>query len=96
MNERQKRAEGCRKAIFLTGFMGSGKSTVGRQLSRRLELPFTDMDRKKASRIFLHQREKRRSGGWRHRSFAPSEKKASVGWFPREADFPCVRKTDGS
>ena len=44
MNERQKRAEGCRKAIFLTGFMGSGKSTVGRQLSRRLELPFTDMD----------------------------------------------------
>ena len=44
MNERQERPEGGRKAIFLTGFMGSGKSTVGRCLSRRLELPFTDTD----------------------------------------------------
>lgn len=30
--------------IFLIGFMGSGKSTVGRSLSRRLLLPFTDTD----------------------------------------------------
>ena len=44
MNERQERPEGGRKAIFLTGFMGSGKSTVGRCLSWRLELPFTDTD----------------------------------------------------
>ena len=30
--------------VFLTGFMGSGKTTVGRLLSERLELPFIDLD----------------------------------------------------
>ena len=30
--------------IFLTGFMGSGKSTVGRLLAHRLCLPFIDLD----------------------------------------------------
>lgn len=30
--------------IFVTGFMGVGKSTVGRCLSRALELPFVDLD----------------------------------------------------
>ncbi len=30
--------------IWLTGFMGSGKSTVGRALARRLDLPFIDLD----------------------------------------------------
>lgn len=30
--------------IFLTGFMGAGKSSVGRRLSERLELPFVDLD----------------------------------------------------
>ncbi|ADU66560.1 shikimate kinase [Desulfurispirillum indicum] len=30
--------------IILSGFMGSGKSTVGRILSRRLSLPFHDVD----------------------------------------------------
>lgn len=30
--------------VFLTGFMGSGKTTVGRLLSDRLELPFIDLD----------------------------------------------------
>lgn len=44
MNERQRTAEGRGKVIFLTGFMGSGKSTLGRCLSRRLSLPFTDTD----------------------------------------------------
>lgn len=31
--------------IFLVGLPGSGKSTVGRQLARRLGLPFHDSDR---------------------------------------------------
>ncbi len=30
--------------IVLVGFMGSGKTTVGRELARRLELPFADLD----------------------------------------------------
>jgi shikimate kinase/3-dehydroquinate synthase len=32
------------KNIFLTGFMGSGKSTVGRLLAESLNRPFVDMD----------------------------------------------------
>ncbi len=30
--------------LVLVGFMGSGKSTVGRLLSRKLSLPFVDLD----------------------------------------------------
>ena len=30
--------------MFLVGFMGAGKTTVGRALSRRLSLPFEDLD----------------------------------------------------
>ena len=32
------------KNIFLTGFMGSGKSTVGKMLSDQLDCPFIDLD----------------------------------------------------
>jgi len=32
------------RTVFLVGFMGAGKSTVGRALSRRLGLPFEDLD----------------------------------------------------
>ena len=45
--------------IVLIGFMGSGKSTVGRELHQRLGYPLIDMDRlieetmgKKISEIF--------------------------------------------
>jgi shikimate kinase len=31
--------------IFLTGFMGAGKTTVGRCLATLLQLPFADLDR---------------------------------------------------
>ena len=31
--------------IYLVGFMGAGKSTVGRALARRLRWPFVDLDR---------------------------------------------------
>jgi len=32
------------RTVFLVGFMGAGKTTVGRALSRRLGLPFEDLD----------------------------------------------------
>ena len=32
------------KPIFLIGYMGSGKTTLGKKLSNRLELPFVDTD----------------------------------------------------
>lgn len=37
--------------IALVGLPGSGKSTVGRQLARRLQLPFTDSDQVIEQRI---------------------------------------------
>ena len=30
--------------IFLTGYMGAGKTTVGKALARKLNLPFVDLD----------------------------------------------------
>src|SRR5262245_42376946 len=41
------------KNIILTGFMGTGKSTVGRLLAGRLKREFVDMD------ILIEQRERR-------------------------------------
>jgi shikimate kinase len=32
------------RAVFLVGFMGAGKTSVGRALNRRLGLPFEDLD----------------------------------------------------
>ncbi|HEX8449538.1 MAG TPA: shikimate kinase, partial [Allosphingosinicella sp.] len=32
------------RSIVLVGLMGAGKSTVGRRLARRLDLPFVDSD----------------------------------------------------
>jgi Shikimate kinase len=32
------------KPIFLIGYMGSGKTTLGKKLANRLELPFVDTD----------------------------------------------------
>jgi shikimate kinase len=32
------------RAVFLVGFMGAGKSSVGRTLSRELDWPFEDLD----------------------------------------------------
>src|SRR2546423_1608235 len=34
------------RAVFLTGFMGSGKSSVGRELARRLHWDFVDLDKR--------------------------------------------------
>ena len=33
------------RSIFLVGFMGAGKTTLGKKLAARLQLPFTDLDR---------------------------------------------------
>ena len=35
-----------KKHIFLTGFMGSGKSTIGKRLAQRLRIKFIDTDDK--------------------------------------------------
>ncbi|MCI0355196.1 MAG: shikimate kinase [Acidobacteria bacterium] len=36
---------GSSRAVFLTGFMGAGKTTVGKALARRLGWRFVDLDR---------------------------------------------------
>ena len=43
--------------IFLTGFMGSGKTTVGRLLAAHLGLPFVDLDDEIERRAGLRVRE---------------------------------------
>ena len=52
------------KRIVLIGYMGSGKTTVGRALAKEIGLPFYDLDwyiesrmRKKVSQIFAEQGE---------------------------------------
>ena len=36
--------KGPSKRVYLVGFMGSGKTTVGRRLAARLGVPFVDLD----------------------------------------------------
>lgn len=52
------------KRIILIGYMGAGKTTIGRALAKELELPFYDLDwyienrrRKKVSQIFEEEGE---------------------------------------
>lgn len=52
------------KRIIIIGYMGSGKTTVGRALAKELNLPFYDLDwyiesrmRKKVSQIFAERGE---------------------------------------
>lgn len=52
------------RLVFLAGFMGCGKTTVGRQLARRLQWAFTDLDefieeqqRRTISQIFAEEGE---------------------------------------
>jgi shikimate kinase len=40
----ERERAGNRRSIFLVGYMGAGKTTVGRALSRRLGLKFEDLD----------------------------------------------------
>lgn len=62
-----------RRQIHLTGFMGSGKSTVGRQLARRLVWNFLDLDRvverhegRSVARIFAEDGEQQFRASERH------------------------------
>lgn len=34
------------KSIYITGFMGAGKTTIGRMLSEQLHIPVVDTDQK--------------------------------------------------
>ena len=43
MNE--YRLQQYKGSIYLCGFMGAGKSTIGKQLAKSLELPFKDLDK---------------------------------------------------
>ncbi len=45
-----KRSHILTRAVFLVGFMGSGKSSVGRALSRRLNWRFEDLDERVEAR----------------------------------------------
>ncbi|MDZ7756116.1 MAG: shikimate kinase [Rhodohalobacter sp.] len=42
MNE--ERVKKFKGSIFISGFMASGKSTIGRMIAEQLELPFVDLD----------------------------------------------------
>lgn len=39
------------QSIYISGFMGTGKSTVGLELARRLALPFLDTDRAISAKV---------------------------------------------
>ena len=43
--------------VFLTGFMGAGKTTVGRRLAERLSDPFVDLDQEVERRAGMRIRE---------------------------------------
>lgn len=53
------------KKIFLTGYMGVGKTTIGNNLAKKLNFPFIDIDllieeyyKKKIANIFIEKGEK--------------------------------------
>ena len=43
--------------VVIIGFMGSGKTRVGKQLAKDLELPFVDLDRLITKKMNLSSRE---------------------------------------
>ena len=79
------RGTGGPRAIFLAGFMGSGKTTVGRALATRLSWPFVDLDdeieraaAKGIPRIFAEEGE---DGfrAWEHLALAEQARRSLAG-----------------
>jgi shikimate kinase len=50
MTDSKSNAQNSKLNLVLTGFMGTGKSTIGRLAAARLERPFIDMDEEIAQR----------------------------------------------
>ena len=44
MNQKVFYSEKSNQPVVLLGYMGSGKTTVGRHLAKKLALPFVDLD----------------------------------------------------
>jgi shikimate kinase len=63
------------RAVFLVGFMASGKSSVGQQLARRIGWDFVDLDARiesREARVFLRFSETGESpdfGQWKRLRF---------------------------
>ena len=73
------------RAIFLAGFMGSGKTTVGRALAAKLGWSFVDLDdeieraaAKEIPRIFAEEGEDS-FREWEHRALAEQARRALAG-----------------
>jgi len=77
--------------IYLTGFMGSGKTSVGRVLASRLNLPFVDLDERMAEAVRAPVPEIFRFAG--EEAFRALERKALFELATEGA--PCVVATGG-
>ena len=77
--------------IYLTGFMGSGKTSVGRVLASRLDLPFVDLDERMAEAARAPVPEIFRLAG--EEAFRALERKALFELASEGA--PCVVATGG-
>ena len=58
--------------IFLTGYMGAGKTTLGKAFARQMNIPFIDLDwyieerfHKTVGELFIERGETGFEGSWR-------------------------------
>jgi shikimate kinase len=81
------------RALFLVGFMGSGKTSVGRILSRRLSWDFLDLDARIEARQGLSIREIFRNHG--EAGFRQAERAALLELIGEMKDSPAVAALGG-
>ena len=74
-----------KKSILLIGFMGAGKTTVGKKLSYKLRMPVEDTDK------LIEQRAGVTISEIFWRSFAKGPMRVSIPWA---AVRPCGNKTE--